>query len=101
MMKTHQPRIATVLILISLAGCGSGPVFFVPEDCITFTRGEVRDWFDNAQDRREDGAGEVEAFSAVLAECVAGNCDGQSGGVCAVACTACTDALITNVYGAE
>ena len=101
MIITQQPRILLAFVLMSLAGCGSGPVFIVPEDCITFTRGEVRDWFDNAQDRRADGAGEVEAFGAVLAECVAGNCDGQSGGVCAVACTACTDALITNVYDAE
>jgi hypothetical protein len=100
MDKLHT-RTVVALTLISLAGCGSGAVFIVPEDCITFSRGEVRDWFDNAQDRRNDGASELEAFGAVLAECVAGNCDGQSGGVCAVACTACTDALITNVYATD
>jgi hypothetical protein len=89
------------LSLFTLAGCGSGAAFVAPEDCVTFSRGEVRDWFDNALGRRNDGAGEAEAFGAVLADCVAGNCDGQSGGACAVACTACTDALITRVYGTE
>lgn len=100
-MGRIHTRTVVALTLMSLAGCGSGAVFIVPEDCITFSRGEVRDWFDNAQGRRNDGAIELEAFGAVLAECVAGNCDGQSGGVCAVACTACTDALISNVYATD
>ena len=98
MIEKLVTRIVAVLCLVSLAGCGNEVFFVVPDDCAFFTRAEARSWFANAQARRNDGASELEAFAAVLAECVASNCDGQSGGVCAVSCAACTDALVTIAY---
>jgi hypothetical protein len=92
-------RMAGVLGLVLLAGCGTGVgLGVVPDDCVLFARGEVRNWFADAQAQRSNGASELQAFGAVLLECVQSNCDGNSGGVCATSCTACTDALVTLAY---
>jgi len=99
LIKKRATRIAGVLCLILLAGCGTGVLLpVVPEDCAFFTRVEARSWFALARAQQIEGASELEAFGAVLLECVQSNCDGSSGGVCAVSCAACTDALVTLAY---
>lgn len=99
MIKKLATRIAGVLGPVLLAGCGTGVgLAVVPEDCALFTRTEARNWFADAQAQRINGVSELEAFGAVLLECVQSNCDGNSGGVCAVTCAACTDALVTLAY---
>ncbi len=98
MVAKSIARIFGLCCLVSLSGCGNEALFVVPDDCAFFSREEARDWFANAQARRSDGASELEAFGAVLAECLASNCDGDSGGVCAVSCASCTDALVTIAY---
>ncbi|MDO8631695.1 MAG: hypothetical protein Q7R41_14505 [Phycisphaerales bacterium] len=98
-IKKLAIRIVGASFLVLLAGCGTGVgLVVVPDDCALFTRTEARNWFADAQAQRINGASELEAFGAVLLECVQSNCDGNSGGVCAVSCAACTDALVTLAY---
>jgi len=78
-------------------GCGAGLVP-VPEDCIVFDRSEARGWVAFALAEKADGETELEVFAEVLRRCLDNNCDGSSGGACAVSCTACTDAIINNTF---
>jgi hypothetical protein len=89
--------VAGVGLALLAAGCGN-VLTFIPEDCILFSRTEARSWHAIAVAGRADGESELEALATVLLECVQSNCDGQSGGVCAVSCAACTDALVEIAY---
>lgn len=80
----------------ALTGCGG--LAPIPEDCIVFERSEARAWVVFAEAEKADGESELEVFAEVLRECLESNCDGQSGGVCAVSCTACSDAIINNTF---
>lgn len=98
-MKTlMRQRFALILsgLAMSVAGCGG--LVPVPEDCVVFDRSEARSWVALALSEQADGESELDAFGTVLRECLQSNCDGQSGGVCAVSCTACADAIINLVY---
>ena len=98
MIARSIARMVGLYGLVLLAGCGNEALFVVPDDCAFFSREEARDWYANVLGRRNDGATELEAFGAVLAECVSANCDGQSAGACAVSCASCADALATIAY---
>lgn len=88
-----------ILTIVSVAGCGNGNILILPDDCLLFTtRAEALSLYNLAVAERIDGSSELEAFGVVLAECLRDNCDGDSGGVCAVSCASCTDALVTIAY---
>lgn len=99
MIQKHAGRFALILSVLSVAGCGNGNVLILPDDCLVFTsRAEALALYNLATAERNDGSSELEAFGVVLAECLRDNCDGESGGVCAVSCASCTDALVTVAY---
>lgn len=100
MTTLMRQRFALILggLAMGVAGCGGLVPVPVPEDCVVFDRSEARSWVALALSEQADGESELEAFGTVLLECVQSNCDGQSGGVCAVSCTACADAIINLVY---
>ena len=87
--------LALCAMVIISTGCGLAAI---PEDCVVFERADARAWVVLAQADKADGDGEVEVFANVLRECVESYCDGQSGGVCAVSCTACTDAIVNVTF---
>ncbi len=99
MKKWFAIRIVGAMAAVGLASCGTVvglPV--VPDDCLLFTRREARAWYAGALARQSDGASELEALADITLECLQSNCDGLSGGVCAVSCAACADALVTVLY---
>ncbi len=99
MIKNAFHRTAVAVALMTFAGCGAGgslPV--VPDDCAFFARAEARTWFASAQSNQSDGSSQLEAIAEIVGDCLQNHCDGNSGGVCAVSCTACADALVTLAY---
>lgn len=86
------------LAVILLTGCGNGIVLpVVPDDCAFFSRGEARAWYALILAEENEGSSQLEATAVAVQQCLE-NCDGTTGGACAVSCAACADALATIVY---